>query len=232
MTDEQKGGVALVVGAAGGLVTMALHPTGRDLMAPGHAASMAALAAAVHTLAIACLPVSFLGALALTRRLAAPGRLALPVAALVVYGFALVAAMAAAVLSGFVATRLAREILAGTPQEGEGLRLLIHFGWLLNQAFAQVFAVASATALALWSAAIVRTRALPRGLGVYGLVLGPVVALAVLAGHLRLDVHGFGLVMLGEGIWLLVAGGRMWRGPASLPAAPVAPTPGEPAPSP
>jgi hypothetical protein len=220
MTDEQKGGVALIAGAAGGLLTMALHPTGRDLMTPGHFASMAALATAVHVLAIASLPVSFLGALALTRRLAAPSRLTLPVAALVVYGFALVAAMAAAAVSGLVAPHLAREILGATPQESAGLQLLAHFGWRLNQAFAQVFAVASAVALALWSAAIVRTRALPRGLGVYGLILGSVVALAVLAGHLRLDVHGFGLVMLGEGIWLLVAGGRMWRGAASPPVAP------------
>ena len=211
MTDEQKGGVALVAGAIGGLVTMALHPTGRDLMAPGHAASMAALATAVHALAIASLPVSFLGALALTRRLAAPERLALPLAALVVYGFALVAAMAAAAVSGLVGPRLMGELLAATPPDAQGLRLLVRFGWQLNQAFSQIFAVASAVALALWSAAIARTRAFPRSLGIYGLILGPVVALAVLLGHLRLDVHGFGAVMLGEGIWLVVAGGRMWR---------------------
>jgi hypothetical protein len=223
MTDEQKGGIALVAGAVGGLVTMALHPTGRDLMTPGHLASMAALAIAVHALAIASLPVSFLGALALTRRLAAPERLALPLSALVVYGFALVAAMAAAAVSGLVGPRLVRELLAATPEDTQGLRLLVRFGWQLNQAFSQIFAVGSAVAIALWSVAIARTRALPRGLGVYGLILGPVIALAVLAGHLRLDVHGFGLVMLGEGIWLVIAGGQMWRGAAALPARDAAP---------
>jgi hypothetical protein len=217
VTDEQKGGIALVAGAVGGMVTMALHPTGRDLFTPGHFAPMASLATAVHALAIASLPVSFLGALALTRRLAAPDRLAVPAAALVVYGFALVAAMVAAAASGLVGPGLARELLDAAPPASDGWRLLFQYNGRLNQAFAQVFVVASSAAIVLWSATIVRTRALLPGIGVYGLVLGTVLVLAVLSGHLRLDVHGFGLVILGQAIWFVVVGARMARAAAPEP---------------
>jgi len=49
------------------------------------------------------------------------------------------------------------------------------------------------------------------GVGIYGLLLGPVIILAVLSGHLRLGVHGIGLVVLGQAVWFVVAGVRLWR---------------------
>ncbi len=223
MTDDRMGGIALIAGVVGGMVTMVLHPTGHDLLAPGRLASMALLATGVHALALASLPVSFLGALALSRRLASPDRLG--VAALVVYGFALAAAMAAAVVSGLVGPGLVRAMLAAAPSDTAGWRMALDFSGRLNQAFAQVFAVASSIAIVLWSAAVVRSRALARGVGIYGLLLGPVIVLAVLSGHLRLDVHGMGAVVLGQGIWFLVVGSLLWhpvaREPMASPAPPV-----------
>jgi hypothetical protein len=173
MNDDRLGAIALIAGAAGGLVTMLLHPTGRDLFAPGHLAPAAFLAASVHALAIASMPVSFLGALALSRRVESPLRLA--VAALVVYAFALAAAMMAAIVSGFVGPGLAREMIV------------------------------------LWSASILKSRSLAPGVAIYGLLVGPAIVLAVLSGHLRLNVHGFGLVVLAQAVWFVVAGARLGR---------------------
>ena len=68
MKDGRIGGVALVAGALGFLVTMALHPTGHDLVEPGAFERGALLAGWVHALAIASLPISFLGLSALARR--------------------------------------------------------------------------------------------------------------------------------------------------------------------
>ena len=51
-----------------------------------------------------------------------------------------------------------------------------------------------------------KTGALARGIGVYGLFLSPVIILALLSGHLHLDVHGFGMVVLGQSIWFIVCG--------------------------
>jgi hypothetical protein len=210
MTDDRKGGLALITAAIAGLVTMALHPTGHDLLAAGdHFAPVVFLGTFVHALAIASMPVSFLGALALSRRLAAPDRLA--VAAIVVYGFALAAGMAAAAVSGFVAPTIAHAIVTTTPPASETWRTLFDFNGRLNQAFARILAVASSAAIILWSVAIVRSRSLARGAGFYGLVVGSAIVVAVGSGYLSLDVHGFGLVVLLQAIWFIAVGILLWR---------------------
>jgi hypothetical protein len=209
MNDDRLGGLALIAGAVAGLVTMSLHPTGHDLAAPGQFASAALRNAAVHGLAIASLPVSFLGALALSRRLESPARLA--TAALVIYGFALAAVMNAAVVSGFVAPRLVRGMIDAAGPARDGWQMLLDYNYFLNQAFARVYVVASFAAIFLWSLAIVRGRVLAAAVGVYGLVMAPVAILAVAAGHVRLGVHGFGLIMLVQALWLAAAGVLLLR---------------------
>jgi hypothetical protein len=58
---------------------------------------------------------------------------------------------------------------------------------------------------------IVRTRLLRRGTGAYGLVVATVALLALLSGHLRLDIHGFGAVVLAQGVWLVLVGLELMR---------------------
>jgi hypothetical protein len=209
MTDDRKGALALITSATGGVITMILHPSGHELLAPGQFAHVAFLNGVVHALAVASSPVAFVGALALWRRLESPSRLAL--AALVVYGFALMAVTSAAAVSGFVAPGVAREILEAGPQEVAVWRALLQYSGQLNQAFALIFVLASCTAIVLWSAAIIGERALARGLGAYGVVLGPVLMIAVLSGHLRLGVHGFGIVIFSQSIWFMTAGILLWH---------------------
>ena len=67
----------------------------------------------------------------------------------------------------------------------------MEYNFLINQAFAKIFVVASCSAIALWSFMIVKNRALPIAIGIYGLLLGPVLVIAMLSGGLSLDVHGF-----------------------------------------
>ena len=191
MNDDQLGGIALIAGAAGALVTMILHPTGHDLLAPGHVTPAAFLAAAVHALAIVSMPVSFLGALAL-------------------YAFALAAGMMAAIVSGFVGPGLAREIIDAEPSAGQAWRIVFDYNHRLNQEFARTYVVASSAAIVLWSASILRSRSLASGVAIYGLLVGPVIVLAVLSG-LRLDVHGFGLIVLAQAVWFVVAGAWLRR---------------------
>jgi hypothetical protein len=211
MTEDRKSGLALIAGSIGLIITMALHPTGHDLLAPGQFDRIAHLIVAVHTLALASIPVMFLGTLGLSRRLATPDKVS--VCALVAYGFAGIAAMNAAALSGLVAPGLARQMAAATPgSETTNLwSVLFTYNGFLNQAFAMVFVVASSVALTLWSASILRSGVLTRGVGVYGCVLGPLTVVAVLSGHLRLNVHGFGLVVLGQAIWFVIVGVSLIR---------------------
>jgi hypothetical protein len=205
MTDDGKGGVALLVATAAGLATMALHPTPHDLFGAEGPLRAARLGAFVHGLAIASAPLSFLGGLAIFRRTAAADRLSL--AALVCYGLSLIAVVVAAAVSGFVVTQLAlidHQAAAGGAHETIP-RALYQLAGLLNQAFAKIYAVASSAALLLWSLSIFRGRTLPRGLALYGLAVSPVLIALVATGSLRLDVHGFGLVVLVQAIWFTAA---------------------------
>ena len=194
MSDDAKGGLALIAGSAAGLVTMALHPRPHDIFGGPDVRHAVQVGAFVHGLAIAATVVSFLGTLALYRRTADAARFSL--AALVTYGFASVAVILAAAMSGFVATGLA--LMAEPPPHA----VLAVVG-LLNQAFAKIYTVAACAAIFLWSCAIWRGRTLARALALYGLVTSPVIAILVLVGHLRLDVHGFGLVVLAQSIWFV-----------------------------
>jgi hypothetical protein len=208
MTDDKKGGIALIAASFGGILTMGLHPTARDLFAPDKLAPMVLLLVGVHALAVVSLPILFLGALALSRRLASPDRLAL--AALVVYGFALAAVLVAAVVDGFVVPSLAREIMTTAPPETEGWQIALCYNGFLNQSFARVFLVASSTSIVLWSVSILMSRTLALSVAIYGLFVGPAVIVAVVSG-LRLDPYGAGLLIFGQSLWFIVVGTLLWR---------------------
>jgi hypothetical protein len=204
MKDNRLGGIALIIGAVSGMITMSLHPVaGAHPITPAQFEKIAMLMIGVHVLAIAGVPFSFLGALALTRRLDSSGRVAL--AGLVIYGLGLVAIMIAPAISGLVGTEIIRHMIA-RGADSERWRTLMEYNFLINQAFAKIFVVASCSAVAFWSLMIVKSRAFPIAPGIYGLLLGPVLVIAMISGGLSLDVHGFGLVIFGQAIWFIAAG--------------------------
>jgi hypothetical protein len=209
MTDDRLSGLALIAGSCGTIITMSLHPTGH--VEAAQLESMIHMLIAVHALALACLPVLFLGAWGLSRRVATPDHLAM--AGLVLYTFALLAVMNAAVADGLVAPSLFRQIVAsaGSPPAIDGWRMMSRYNFYANQAYAQVFVVASSVAIVLWSASTWRSRQLAPGLGIYGCILGPVTLLALFSGRLNLDAHGFGIVIFGQAAWFIVAGALLWR---------------------
>jgi hypothetical protein len=203
MTDNRMSGAALIAGMIGFIITMAFHPTGHDLGSPEHAAFMMRLNVAVHSLALVCIPILFLGALGLTKFLNAPNRLA--VAGLVLFGFAEVAVMNAATVSGLIVPGVFHHMTA-EPGLADTWRAVMQLCGHMNQAFALIFVVASALAIVLWSVAILRGKLFSRSLGLYGCILGPVLILVVVFGRLPLNVHAFGMITLVLAIWFIVAG--------------------------
>lgn len=208
MKRDVSSGILLIVGALAGMLVMSLHPTAHDLLEPGGFARQAHLNAMVHGLALAAVPALFLGLLGLTRRLAWPE---LGVAALVAYGFGGVAVATAAVASGFVATEVIERMLAAEAGSRDIHRALLAYTGIVNQAFAKVHVVATSVALLLWSAAILKTRLMPRIVGHAGAVVGGAVLLAFFGGHLRLNVHGFGIVVALQAVWLIWVGVLLCR---------------------
>src|SRR5579884_365112 len=206
MTDDRKSAAALIAGMTASIITMAFHPSGGS---PEHFESIARLNVVVHSLALLFLPVLFLGALGLTQRLSAPNRLSL--SALVFYGFAEVAITIAATASGLLYTGLMHHLHTADPAMRDTWNAALQLAAHLNQSFALVFVVAASIAIVLWSAAILKSRVMAHALGIYGCILGPLTILAVLSGHIKLNVHGFGAIILGQAIWFFAAGIQLWR---------------------
>jgi hypothetical protein len=191
------------------IITMSLHPTGH--IAAAELEPMISRLIAVHALALACVPVLFLGAWGLSRYIASPDRTAM--AGLVVYSFALLAVMNAAVADGLVNPNLFRQIVAsaGAQPAVDGWRMMSRYNFYVNQAYAQAFVVASSVAILLWSFSMWRSRALTRGLAIYGFILGFATLLVQFSGHLNLDAHGFGIIIFGQSAWFTAAGVLLWR---------------------
>jgi len=209
MTDDRLSGLALISGSGGMIITMSLHPTGH--VAVAQVESMIRVLIAVHALALACIPIQFLGAWGLSRRVASPKRLGM--IGLVLYAMALFAVMNAAVADGLITPNLLRQIItsAGSPAAADAWRMMSHYNFYVNQAYAQVFVAASSVAIAMWSGSILHSRELARGLGIYGCILGLVTLFALFSGRLNLDAHGFGIVIFGQAGWFVVAGSLLWQ---------------------
>jgi len=208
MTDNRASGLALIAGSAALIITMIFHPTGHEMMSPDRFETVARLSMAVHSLALASIVVLFLGACGLWQRLSPSRYLAL--AGLVTYGFASVAGMITGMLNGFVAPRLIERML-NHPEAKQAWDIALTYSSELEHPMAQLMVVTSSVAILLWSIAIVRRGLLARGLGIYGCIIGPLIMVAVLSAHIRLNVHGFGMVVLLQAIWFVVAGVQLWR---------------------
>jgi hypothetical protein len=208
MTDERRSAITLIAGSVGMIITMIFHPGGK--IAPEQLEHMIRLSIGVHSLALLTVPVLFLGAWGMSRRLDGGDRLAW--AGLVLFAFASAAVMNAGTLNGLAAPKLMRLIAAATPETRETWRMIANFSFQVNQAFARVYAVGASLAIALWSVAILRYRSLGLGVGIYGVILGLVTALAICSGLLTPDRHGFAILIFGQAIWFLIVAGEMWGG--------------------
>jgi hypothetical protein len=208
MTDNRIAGLALIAGSAGVIVALGLHPSGRDLFVPEQSESTARKLIAVHSLALACLPILFFGAYGLSRRF---GVLWTARAAIVTYALAIMAMMNAVVVDGLVSPGLAREIVNATGTAAEGWRIAFNHNSLIDQAFMRVFLIASSTAIVLWSASIAMSIALPRGVGIYGCVLGVTTVIALLSGQLDRHAHVFGMLIVGQAVFFLIVGASLCR---------------------
>jgi hypothetical protein len=200
MNREFVAGSLLIAGSAAGVAVMALHPTAHGLMNAESGPHLARVNVMVHGLALAVTPLVFLGLLGLWRRLA-PSDLA--TAALVIYGWGCVAVMSAAVASGFVSPG----VIARLGADGSNMpEAFLHYTGMWNQGFAKVNVVATSIGILLFSAAILRSARLAAWAGIFGAVVSALILVLFFVGHLKLDVHGFGIVIFAQSAWLVSIG--------------------------
>lgn len=90
----------------------------------------------------------------------------------------------------------------------------------VNQAFAKILVGASSVAIGLWSVEMLRSRQMHRPTAIYGCIVALLTLGVLLSGHLRLDVHGFGAVVLGQAVWFILIGNELRASGRSDGAAP------------
>jgi len=205
--DDRKAGIALIAGSLGGILTMAIHPTAKTSLPTDQVSHLMAMSGAVHSLGIVSILLLFLGACGLTRRIASADRIAF--AAIVTYGFACVAIMIAAAVSGFIVPDIWNHMARDASDAAHQWQMIIYSVFQFNQAFARIFSVAASLAIILWSISALRNGGLGQRLAIYGCVVSPLIIIGIGIGHLRLDVHSMAAVWLAQAIWFIVAGWQL-----------------------
>lgn len=217
MSTERIQGAALITGAIALLATGALHPTGGDLLASAEGfAHYATTNMIAHSLALLGVWLTTLGVVGVASRLGL--RHPAVMAGLVAYGLAATLISMAAVVDGFVATRLAEDFVGtAIASERDQLGLLMTFCFYVASSLSRVYVTGMAVALLLWSWVAWQTR-FDRVLPWLGMAIATIALGAQLTGHLRMDVHDVMLLAAGQGVWLVWAGIALCRTRAAMPA--------------
>jgi hypothetical protein len=199
-------GWALIAGSVGILVTLVLHPNERGLFDPTQVESVARMTIVVHSIALFALPFLFIGGLGISQRIGWDSSGA--VAALIFFGFALVAMMNAIVIDGLVTPGLARAMVKAGSDQAAAWKVALSHNGLLDGAFMNVFLMASSLAIALWSAAMARSA---RGIAIFGCLIAVATIASQVTGLLSQHPHLFFLVLIAQVIWLVINGAALGR---------------------
>ncbi len=217
MTDNQKSGAALVAGSLGGILTMAIHPTGDTHLTSPQLDHVMALSGVAHTLAIVSYLAITLGALGLTCHLTARERPGnedrFGVAAFVVFAFGAIALLIATGVSGFIVPSIWRHMAHDAPADQATWHIVTVAVFQFNQTFARIYSVAAAGAILLWSTSAVRNGGLSRQVAFYGCIVAPVLVALIAVGHLQLDVHGMAIVVVAHALWFIPVGLQLYGSP-------------------
>ena len=216
---------ALIVGTMGYLLTMALHPVGIDNASAEVLARQNQISIAVHSLGLLSVPLVVFGFVGLSARVG--WTRASTQFAFIVYAISAVALGLAAVASGLVAPALIQQTIGAGSESLAQLKTMLEYNWQFNQACAKVFVVGASLAIIAWSYAIASMGRFERVVAWFGWLVGVASLAALFSGHVRLDVHGFGLIVLLQAVWNICVGISLQRSKQVLLVGNDAPQPGK-----
>jgi len=199
-------GALLVATTVLSLLALSHHPTagGDDAAAVvAQVRAVGGMARAVHGALLALMLVQWLCLLEFSshRGLLAWGNRS----GLLLWSAGTLAMGVAALLSGFVVPALADQTGAGALDPASVVAQMA-FAHALNQSFAVSGSLLMAAAVMAWSSGLLRSVGWARPIGASGLVAGAAIALLLVGGIVRLDVHGMLLVWSVLSAWLLLVG--------------------------
>jgi hypothetical protein len=210
MKDNRFAGIMLILGTVASVVVMSFHPTHFSAVASTEAMSnQIRVLLAVHALALLSVPVVVFGLVGLTQRVGWERPAAL--FAFIVYCLSAVAVMLAAIADGIINAALIQKMLSTDEAVRQPLKAALEYNFQINQACAKVFVFGASLAIISWSIAIVRLGPFERVIGLGGFFVGVAAVAGLLSGHLRMDPHGFGLIILLQAVWMVAVGVSMVR---------------------
>jgi len=134
---------------------------------------------------------------------------------MVAYGAGALFEAGAAIVNGFVVTRLAAGY-AGQPAEAlETLRPILRLCFEANQALAQVGVSATSLGIVAWSLALLRRAGAARAIGSLGLAVGVLPVAGLSSSLLSLNVGGMLAVVVAQTVWNLAVAAWLLGGGAS-----------------
>ena len=209
--SARRAGIVLVAATVVSIVAMAHHPSvgSHD---PGAAiaeiGTKATLSRFVHGVLIALMGLELYAFAVFADRIGT--RRDSVRIGFVAYTIGIGAMIGAALISGFVVTRLASHY-AEAGADPAAFANLARLAMAGNQSLAQLGVIAISVATLAWSVALLHDRA-QRWLAIVGLAASVLPALALVAGVIQLDVSGMTLVVVAEAIWNIAAGVALIRG--------------------
>ena len=206
-TRQRTVGLVLGVGSVVSVLLMMRHPS---VQAHGVAQAIAeigekaTLNRIVHGGLIGVMILVFAGFLGLAELLGP--QLMRVRAAVLFHGCGVVFMLGAALVSGFVVTDFASGVASMPADKLDDLAPIFVLCHTLNQVLAKAGTLALSVALCAWSCALFSRGGCARILAGLGLLVGILPILGLLSGHLRLDVHGMGLVVFAQALWTISVG--------------------------
>ena len=194
--------VALIVATLASLLVMVQHPTAIDPLASVDAFKHEIhMLIATHVLALVTLPVMLFGFLGICQRLGF-SRPSVQLG-MVFYALSIVAIMLAAVTDGLVGPALLDQALTARETLGKVFERSaeMNLNFQLNQACAKVYVVGTALAFGAWSLALWRDG--KQGIAAWGWLICGLCVVGLLSGHVRMNAHGFGLIVLCQATWTI-----------------------------
>ena len=205
-------GAVLLAASLGAALFMSHHPT---LGTPGHdslaseAVAEAGVNGIIHGAMILFVLAYYFGLSTLSQRL---GNMRAEVrAAQLAISVATITMIGAALISGFIVPGVADHFTGGGAADDQLFRAQLTLLGESNQALAKIGTIAYGAAIFFWSLRLIRMPGLSRIAGGLGCVIGALLALGILTGHLALDVRGMGAVVVALGVWFAIIALQMIR---------------------
>ena len=179
---------------------MVLHPAGGGI---DHIQRISTVIIATHALAILSVPITLVGFAGLTYLLDHHNLLSVTSFAIVAVG--LIAVMIAGTLNGIALPFYAADVVS-TPENEAIHKSILRYNYSVNQAMTYVYIGANTLGIMGWSIRIIKTLALKKWVGYFGLVLSIVGALLFLFQFIEPDVFGFRIYIFGTVTWIVTTG--------------------------